>query len=310
MSLGQAGPILAALVPVFALIALGHGLYRAGFPATGFWPQVERLTYFLLFPALLVEKLATASVDGARILPVASAVAATLAAMTLLLLGLRRLLPVDGAGFTSVYQGSIRFNTYIGVASAFALFGDRGAAVAAMTIAILIPLVNVLCVAVLSRYAGGHGSLGATLKGIVRNPLIIACAVGITLNLGGVGLPLGSAGVLEIIGRAALPLGLMTVGAGLQMGRTGGEGPALIAALALKLALMPAVAWASARALGLDGLETAVLVLFAALPTAPSAYILARQMGGDHRMLARLLTVQTICAAATLPVVLSLLPAA
>ena len=49
-----------------------------------------------------------------------------------------------------------------------------------------------------------------------------------------------------------------------------------------------------------------MLVLFAALPTAPSAYILARQMGGDHVMLARLLTVQTIAAAASLPLVLSL----
>ncbi len=298
--------ILAALLPIFALIAVGHTLFRAGFPGAGFWPQLERLTYFLLFPALLVEKLGTASVDGGRILPMAAAVAATLAAMTVLVLVLRPWLGVAGPGFTSVYQGSIRFNTYVGVASAFALFGDQGAAVAALTIALLIPLVNVLCVAVLSRHAGGRGSVAGTLRGILRNPLILACAAGIALNLSGIGLPLGSDGVLEIIGRAALPLGLMAVGAGLQLRRAGTEGVAMGSALVLKLAVMPAIAWVSAGLLRLDPLETAVLVLFAALPTAPSAYILARQMGGDHALLARILTLQTLVAAGSLPAVMLL----
>lgn len=306
MSASHALPILAALLPIFALIGVGHALFRAGFPGPDFWPQLERLTYFLLFPALLVEKLGTASVDGGRILPMAAAVAATLAAMTVLVLMLRPWLGVDGPGFTSVYQGSIRFNTYVGVASAFALFGDQGAAVAALTIALLIPLVNVLCVAVLSRHAGGQGSVAGTLRGILRNPLILACAAGIALNLSGIGLPMGSDGVLEIIGRAALPLGLMTVGAGLQLRRAGAESLALGSALVLKLAVMPAIAWVSAGLLGLDPLETAVLVLFAALPTAPSAYILARQMGGDHALLARILTLQTVVAVGSLPAVMLL----
>lgn len=144
--------ILAALVPIFALIALGHLLRRLDFPGDGFWPQLERLVYYVLFPALLVQKLATAPVDGSRILPVAAAVL-MLAAMTVLVLALRWALPVDGPGFTSVYQGSIRFNTYLGVATALAVYGAPGGATAALTLA----LVNVLSVAVLTRYTGGSG---------------------------------------------------------------------------------------------------------------------------------------------------------
>lgn len=296
--------IVTALVPIFALIALGHFLRRMGFPGDGFWAQLERLVYFVLFPALLVEKLATASIEGGRIAPVAGAVIATLALMTFVLLALRPVLAVDGPSFTSIFQGGIRFNTYLGVATALAVYGPAGAAVAALVMALLIPLVNVLCVAVLLRYAGGRGSLMATLAGIARNPLILACLAGIVLNRSGVGLPLGSEGVLEIVGRAALPLGLMTVGAGLQLRTAWGNGFALTTGAALKLAVMPFIAWLAAAGLGLTGLETRVLVLFAALPTATSAFILARQLGGNHTLVATLLTVQTLLSAVTLPVVL------
>ncbi len=298
--------VAGALVPIFALIALGHLMRRGGFPGEGFWPQLERLVYFVLFPALLVDKLATASIDGARIAPVATAVALTLAAMSAVLLALRRALPVDGPGFTSVFQAGIRFNTYLGVATALAVYGSNGAAVAALVMAMLIPLVNVICVSVLLRYAGGHGSLGATLRGIARNPLVLACVAGLALNRTGIGLPLGSEGVLEIIGRAALPLGLMTVGAGLQLRTASGNKTVLAAGVILKLAVMPALAWAAATALTLTPLETRVLVLFAALPTATSAFILARQLGGDHTLVATLLTVQTMISALTLPAVLIL----
>jgi|SRR5699024_10543370 len=298
--------ILGSLVPVFALIALGHVLYRAQMPGNAFWPQLERLVYYILFPALLVETLGTASVDETRILPVAAAVLLVLAAMTLVVLALRRLMPVDGPGFTSIYQGAIRFNTYIGVAAAQAVYGTQGVVTAALTLAVLIPAVNVLSVAVLTRHAGGAASPATVVRGIVRNPLILACVAGIVLNLGGIGLPFGTADILEITGRAALPLGLMTVGAGLRLRVNMADGLAVAWSSLFKLALMPLIAFAMARLLGLSLLETQILVLFTALPTATSAYILARQLGGDHTLLATILTAETVLSAATLPLALLL----
>ncbi len=295
------GLIAATLLPVFLLIVIGAILRRAEFPAAGFWPQLEQLTYYLLFPALLIHTLATADVDVARIGPMALAVALSLGSVSLILLGLRRQLPVDQPGFTSVFQGGIRFNTYLGVAIAFGLFGAPGAAVAALIMALKIPLINLLCVAVLAWYAGGRVSAGGVFRSLIRNPLILACIAGISLNLSGIGLPLGSGRVLEIIGSAALPLGLMTVGAGLSLRTTGAQAAAIGLSSLVKLAALPALAWGWAVAVGLHPLETQLLVMFAALPTAPAGYILARQMGGDHRLLATLLTAQTAAAALTLP---------
>lgn len=307
MLLSNLHTILAVIVPIFALIALGHAMYRLNFPGAGFWLQLERLVYYVLFPALLVKELATATVDESRLWPVALAVILMLAGVTLLLLVLRRRFAVDGPGFSSLYQGAIRFNTYIGLAVAASLYGGEGVAVAAMTMAFLIPLVNVLCIGVLTHYAGGRASLIGTLRGIVSNPLIVACVLGLLLNASGIGLPLGSEAVLKMLSPAALPLGLMAVGAGLRLRAVQGRARLLSEGVAFKLAVTPAIAWAAAWALRLSSLETTILVLFAALPTAPSAYILARQLGGDHELLASLLTVQTAASALTLPVALLLL---
>lgn len=299
--------ILAALLPLFALIIAGAVLHRAGFPGATFWPQLERFIYFVLFPALLVEGLATADLAPGSIPAMVAATALTLLAMSAMLLALRPLLRVDGPGFTSVYQGAVRFNTYLGIAVALAVYGEGAMAVAALVLALLIPLVNVGSVLVLTVYAGGRADPAALARGLARNPLILACVTGLLLNLSGLGLNRHFATLLDTAGAAAVPLGLMTVGAGLRLDRVWRDAGTIAQTTVLKLAVMPAVAWAAAQLLGLDALETRVLVLIAALPTATSAYILARQMGGDHRLVASILTLQTAAAAVTLPVVLTLL---
>ena len=209
-------PILGALGPIFALILLGLGLRRFGFPGDGFWPAAERFTYFMLFPALLVQRLAVARLGDYAVGPVVAVIVAMLLGMTALVYGLRPWLKVDGPAFTSVYQGVIRFNTYVGLAVALAVFHAEGGTVAALVMAIMIPLINVLCVLVLNAHAGGSATVAGVARGLITNPLILACLTGIGLNLSGIGLPWGSAAVLEILARAALPLGLLAVGAGLR----------------------------------------------------------------------------------------------
>jgi len=299
--------ILAALLPLFGLIIAGAALHRAGFPGPTFWPQLERLIYFVLFPALLVEGLATAELAPRSIPVMVAATTLTLLAMSAVLLALRPLLRVDGAGFSSVYQGAVRFNTYLGIAVALAVYGQAAMAVAALVLALLIPLVNVGSVLVLTVYAGGRASPAALARGLGRNPLILACVAGLLLNLSGLGLNRHLGTLLDTAGSAAVPLGLMTVGAGLRFDRVRHDAGTIAQTTVLKLAVMPAVAWGAAALLGLGALETRVLVLIAALPTATSAYILARQMGGDHRLVASILTLQTAAAAVTLPAVLTLM---
>lgn len=300
--------VIGALAPIFALILVGHALRRFELVPAAFWLPAERVTYVLFFPCLIVDELARANLAAFDVLPMATAlVAATLAAAALLVAG-RRALGLDGSAFTSVFQGGVRFNTYVGLAAARALFGPPGLTLTAVGIALLIPLVNVLSIAVLSAHgqdARGSG-LRAVAGGLVRNPLIIAAVVGATLTLSGAGRPPLVGDVVEILARAALPLGLLSVGAGLDLGAARSAGRGVLAAGVVKLAVMPALTALACLLLGVEGLPLAVAVLFNALPCAPSAYILARQMGGDHTLMATIITVQTLAAALTLPVVLAL----
>lgn len=300
--------ILSALGPIFFLIVLGYVLRRSQFPGEVFWPGVEKLTYFLLFPALLVHKLALADLGDYAIAPLAQVISLTLAAITLFLFLLRPALRVDGPAFSSIYQGSIRFNTYVGLAAAGALFHLPGSTLAALAIAILIPLVNVLCVGVLTQQAGIHSPAPwNVLRALMRNPLILACLLGILLNIGGLGLPLGSQSVLDILARAALPLGLLAVGAGLHLRIAFNRRRELLSTAAIKLLMLPALTYGLSLIIGLDALETTILVLFAALPGAPSSYILARQLGGDAQLMAAIVTVETAFSLFTLPGILALL---
>ncbi len=295
--------IFSALGPVFALILLGLGLQRCGFPGAGFWPTAERFTYFLLFPALLVQRLALSRLGDYAVLPVAAVIVALLLTMTALVYALRPWLRVDGPAFSSVYQGAIRFNTYVGLAVVLAVFHSEGGTVAALVMAIMIPLINVLCVLVLNTHAGGSATIKGVLRGLMTNPLILGCLAGIGLNVTGIGLPWGSAAVLEILARAALPLGLLAVGAGLQWAGMARPG-LLLAASGLKLVILPILAALFCLLIQPGALETAVLITFAALPGASTAYILARQLGGDTALIAALITVETALALITLPMVL------
>ncbi len=301
--------VVAALLPVFLLIAVGYLLRRLGVPGEGFWVPAERITYYVFFPALLVHNLARAPLTGQPVTALAAALVTAVVALSVVLLLVRPLLKLNGPAFTSLFQGSIRFNTYIGIAAAAALYGSAGLTLAAIAMAVLIPLINVLCVAVLTRW-GNHGRAagpGAVVLGIARNPLVLACASGIALNLTGVGVPAPLGGMLEILGRAALPMGLLAVGAGLNLRSLHQARTAMTLSCVTKLAAMPALMLLTTRALALPPTATAIALLFAALPGATSAYILARQLGGDHELIAGMVTLQTGLAVVTLPLTLGLI---
>ena len=299
-------PTLAALLPVFAIIALGYAMRRLDFPGQGFWAPAERLTYFVLFPALLINNLAHAEFGDLPAAPMALAIGASFTALSLGLIALRRRFPVDGPGFTSVFQGAVRMNTYVGLAGAVALGGQVGLTLAAVAIAVIVPLVNLFSVSVLCRYASERPApLGRVAGELVRNPLLLACAAGLGLNALGWGVPWGGGAVLSLLGRAALTIGLLAAGAGLQLQRISQSRGVILATAGLKLVVLPLLTALACRVLGVDGLPATVAVLFSALPGAPSAYILARQMGGDAPLMASIITVETALACATLPAVLS-----
>lgn len=299
--------ITGALGPLFLLILLGAVLGYGRWPSTTFWPQMERLIYFVLFPAMLVSTLATADVSQVPVGRLALVLLGAIGIFGFLLWRLRNWLALAPAAFTSVFQGAIRFNTYVGVAGAAALHGSVGATTAAVAVALMVPVVNVLCVAsFVAAGTLGSAGLGKSALALAKNPLILACLAGISLNLTGIGLPGWSQDGVELLGRAALPLGLVAVGVALRPAALLRLDRGVLATNSVKLLLMPALVLLLAWALGLDAVSRDVALLFAALPTATSAYILARQLGGDAELMAAIITGQTLLAMFTLPLWLQL----
>lgn len=228
-------PIILAIVPIFLVIFLGAALKAGHFLPEEFWQPAEQLIYWILLPALMIATLASADLRELDVGPMAGVIAGALLIMTAILLLLRPMITTDGPAFTSVFQGATRMNTYIGLSVAFAVHGVSGLAAAAVAVAVIVTLSNLLSIAVLARFgAGGQPTLAAAAT-VARNPLIVACLIGIGLNISGLGLPPVIGPLLNILGRGALPLALLAVGAGLHLGAARAGGKSLAAAVVLKL---------------------------------------------------------------------------
>lgn len=288
------------LLPDFALIAVGWALCRYTMLGRPLWDGVEKLVYHVLFPALLFHSILRNPIDPAQVLPLAGSGVAVVLLGIAAALALGRWRGVDGHLHASGAQTAFRFNSYVALALGERLGGTQGVAWMALLIALCVPLVNVAAVWSLARQ-GGQG----TGRELLRNPLIIATVAGLTGNLLGLRLPELAATTLSRLGSAALPLGLMAVGAGLQVGALR-ESPRLAAALmAIRHAMLPLAGIALAVGLNLPPAQQAVVVGFAALPTASSTYVLATRMGGHGGFVAGLVTVSTLLAMVGLPLALA-----
>jgi len=303
--------VLAALFPVFLLIVAGFLLRRFLIAEDAHWVGTERILYYVMFPALLAGTLMRADLGKVPVLAVGGTLFASVVVMTALCFALRpllaRTLGMDGPAFTSVFQGATRWQTFVALPVAGNLFGDLGLAIASVAMVAMTPLLNVLCVSMLVRYASPtRPDWRAVLLAIVQNPLIWSCVAGIVLNPVSSAIPDPVHVFIDALGRSSLALGLLIVGAGLRIGEVLRPQAIALVTCGLKLVVMPAIGIAIAFAFRLSGPNLLVVVCCMAVPAASNAYILARQMGGDAPLMAQILTLETLLAAITMPVVISL----
>ncbi len=289
------------ILPDFALILLGFVLFHRFGYERGFWIGLERLVYYVLFPALLFNSIVAAryslAADGGLLL---AAVSAFLLAVALGFIA-QPLLRPPPALFASCVQTAFRYNSYLGLAVAQSLAGGRGVAQIALVFAVCIPLANVFAVYALAR----HQQTGL-VRELLRNPLIIGTVGGLVANLIGLQLPQPVVLGLNRLGQASLALGLICVGAALSLAGGATHRALLGYFSAIKLLLFPAAALAVSLLLGLPKEQASIAILFAALPTATSAYVLATRMGFDGAPVSFLITAQTMVAMLTLPAWLAL----
>jgi hypothetical protein len=297
--------VIAALIPVFAIIAAGAVLRRLNFMADDAWRATERITYFVLFPCFLFGAIAFADFKDEPLGRLSLLLAGAMIAMAALVYPFRAWLNLDGPAFTSLFQGAVRWNSYVALGAIAAILGSQGLALAAIAVAIMVPLANALCVAVLVRHTG-NGDTGFKMlaKQLAQNPLILACIAGIVVQLLGLPIPKVASTTIDMVGKAALPLGLLAVGASLDLGHARARPSPIVAATILKLLVMPLLVAAGAWALGIESTAKTAALICAAVPGASSSYILARQLGGDAPLMANITTVQTLAAMVTMPIML------
>ena len=300
--------IINTLIPIFTLIILGYTFKHLRFPSTEFWPMADKFTYYVLMPSLLIYKLARANIDIHHTI---NMVATTLLAITIVfftLMVLNFFLKYEGKAFTSIMQGGIRFNSYVFLAFVDSVYGDKGLVYAAIILAFAIPYLNVLCISTFAIYTQrGEFSFKSFFKTIIKNPLIGACVIGGAINISGVYVPMTLLKTLSLLSAAALPIGLLSVGVGLEFKHLKSAKSELISSTFAKLIYFPAIIYGVGLLFGLHGMMLSVCVIFGAMPTAVSGYILARELGGDTTLMASIITVQTLACMGTIFLIIPIL---
>ena len=296
------------LFPDFSLILCGYLVCRYTPLNRTVWEQVETLVYFLFFPVLLFHSIVKSPLD----IGAASGLIGAGWALGLTGIGLAYSLPhwpwlgrhIPARDHAASTQVAFRFNSFIGLALAERLAGPQGLLLIAVLIGVCVPLFNVAAVWPMARQ-GQRGFAGVLL----RNPLIIGTASGLAANLLGLRIPDWLEPTLSRMGGASLALGLMAAGAGMQFGALGRAKSMAVILLAIRHLVLPVAALGFARVFGLDPVQTTVLLAFSALPTAPSAYVLAARMGYDGAYVAGLVTLSTLLGMLSLPFALGTLRA-
>lgn len=300
--------VASAIVPIVLILAFGVLVRRRFLKEPSFWRGLEWMSYRIFTPALFITSIAETDLTIVPIGPLLLCLTVPILFVASVAIALRRPLRANGPQLTSVVQGSIRINTYIGLIFAGALHGQLGVATFALACALVVPLVNIICVSVLTV----HGERSAATvkpriwRELVGNPLIQGCVTGLVLNLLDLPLPDFITATVTMLAAPALACGTLIAGAALHFKFRKRDVLDIGVATIFKLTVLPAAAVALAIPLGLTGVTLTSIVLICATPTAPSAYVLAVKMGGDTRLMASITGIQTILAVATLPITLTL----
>lgn len=289
------------VLPDFLLILLGWLLHhRLGF-SREFFTGLEKLVYYVLFPALLFQSILKTPISPATAGDTLMATAAlVVVGFTLARFG-GWLLKATPLALASSTQCAFRFNTYLGLALAPSLGGASGQTIMALILGLSIPMVNVAAVYALAKQQGSN-----VFGALIRNPLFLATVLGLIGNLAGLQLPGPIDTTVGRLGVAAIALGILCIGPSLSWQGGQGAGGLVTWMVSVKLLIMPAAAWLIAWLIGFDPLATQMLVLFAALPCATAAYVLAVRMGGDGRLVSFIISVGTLLSALTIPIWMTL----
>lgn len=295
---------------MFALVLAGHVIRRAVVEHQEFWDGVDRVSYWVLLPSLLFNKISTMELSAGFVGPYAMVVTGGFVAAFVFSLVVSLLMGFPGPVASSVVQGASRHNTFIALAVTERLFGAAGQASAYLASSILIPITNIAVVVtmvMLHPNKSSSTSVGrAIVRDIIRNPLLVAVCIGLVFNIAGVGKVPVLHDMTDLLGRAALPMVLLSIGAAIRLQGLRASMPPIAVSTSGKMIVFPLVILLLAQMFALDLVSASVAMIYGSAATATSSYALARLMGGDAPLAATIVTIQTLLCFLTIPLAIEI----
>ena len=303
--------IFLLISPVFILIILGNILRRVGVPDVSFWDVNDKLVYWVLIPALLFHHISQISLSSAMFYSYSVVILSGLFIISIVAILMGRLLGYSPESWSSLLQGAVRHNAFIALAIAGSLFGDEGLAIGAMFMLIYVPSINIVVISIMVTNLKQPGQAESS-KGIanifielIKNPFILSMIAGLLVSLIESDKLIVIHETSGLLGSAALPIMLLTIGAKIKVRDLALKITPIIISNSLKLIAFPVIAYFVATFMGLSQLEIIVAVIFASVPTAASSHALAKQFGGDEQLMTSIVTTQVALSFITIPLILA-----
>jgi predicted permease len=303
--------IFLLISPVFILIILGNLLRRIGVPELSFWHVSDKLIYWVLIPALLFHHVSQITLSSTMLANYAVVILSGLFVVTMLSFITGKLFGYTPQIWTSVMQGAARHNAFIALAIAGSLFGNKGLALGAIFMVILIPIINIVIVSAmtstLNQEVGNNSrpSIFDVLFELIKNPFILAITTGLVISFVDAERIIIIHETTGLLGSAALPIMLLSIGANIKIREISSAITPIIIANVLKLLVFPIVVFFVAKSMNLSLFETTIAVIFAAVPTAASSYSLAKQFGAETQLMTSIITIQVTLSFITIPIILA-----
>ncbi|MGB0261490.1 MAG: AEC family transporter [Henriciella sp.] len=300
--------VIQAVLPIFLVVALGRAIAATGLIDRIGWSAIERIGLYILFPALIIDVLSTASFNGSTFAMLAALICGQLLMAAIGLLS--HYWPgISKGSVAAIIQSNVRWHTFIGLSVAQAIFGSEGLALLAVAAAGMIPTANLISTSAFAAYSETPGSLRDRMVQIITNPLILACFIGGLLNITNL-VPTGPIDdALGLVGQSAITVGLLTAGAAINFKSLHANLSKVLTWSLIRVLIMPILAVGLAYLFDINGLSRSIMIVATATPTASAGVILARQLNGDAALAANLIAMQALLVVFTLPLMLWLVQA-
>ena len=295
--------LLQYILPIFLNIILGTFIKRYWLKSEEFWRNLEKMSYYLLLPAALFNFTAHAQLDFYRQIRIAAILTTVSLIIMLGLYIYKKKYTIDNRKFTSVFQGSIRYNSYVFLSLGGSLLSPENVGILTIIASYMIIFTNIASVLMFSIVIEESDHSEHTKKStlrkklflkLIKNPFIISILSAFAFNYADLSLTVGFKKFLDSLSVCAFCIGVIIVGAGLKFMIEKTNIQYILVANINKLIIFPLLTIIVIQIFNIQGCDREVCILYSCGPCASTTYILSKQLGGDPESMTAIITTTTI----------------